>query len=304
MAGLLLACGPALAVPMPEQAPAVEAALGTEAQGGGGADSKVVSQTLLPPDVAKAESQPKLTLVNGKAYLVMDADTGKVLISYHGMDRRAPASLTKVMTALLVLERGRMEQVVTIDKDVERLRDTDSTMLWVEPGDTMTVRDLLYGMMLMSGNDAALVLAKHLAGSEANFVELMNKRAAELGLKDTRFSNAHGLDSRNHYSSAHDLARLSSYAMKNQAFRQLSAAQKADIVISGDVYPIRNYNSLLTAYQGTDGIKIGFTDAAGQTIAASATRDGRRLIAIVLGSDRRFNDAINLLDLGFGLRAS
>ncbi len=197
-----------------------------------------------------------------------------------------------------------MDQVVTVDRDsVERLKNTGSTMLWVEPDDTMTVRDLIYGMMLMSGNDAALILAKHLAGSEAAFVALMNKRAAELGLKDTRFANAHGLDAANHYSTAYDLARLARHAMANGRFREFAAAQRAKIVITGDVYPIRNYNSLLTSYPGADGIKIGFTEAAGQTIIGSAVRGGRRLIVVALGSQQRFLDAHRLLDLGFATRA-
>ena len=289
----LAACGPAAALP---------AALQPDAQVGIAPQARAVQPP--PADLAKAESQPKIAEVKAAAYLLMDAGSGSVLISNGGQQRRAPASLTKIMTALIVLERSKLDRLVTADQaSLDALKDTESSTIGLQAGDRMTVKDLLYGLLLPSGNDAALVLAKAVAGSEKSFVELMNKRAAELDLTHTHFDNPHGLDSRNQYSTAYDLARLTRVAMNNATFREIVATQRQPVTISGDPYSSPNYNELLQLYPGADGVKIGYTDLAGETMIGSAVRDGRRLLVVVLGSNRRAADAMLLLDRGFGLRA-
>ena len=293
----LVACGPGVAVPGAVQgAPAVDGG----AQNGSPAQNATPAP--LPPELAKAESQPAAPGVTGPSYIVMEAGSGRVLLAHRSVERRAPASLTKVMTALMVLERGRLDDIVTVDQSVKSLENTESMLVGLLPGDQISVRDLLYGVLLWSGNDAALVLARHAAGSEEAFVNLMNKRATEMGLVDTRFANTHGLDARNHYSTAYDLARLARLAMQNQTFRDMVATPNRHFTVSGEQYFMYNQNALLQSYTGADGVKIGFTDNAGQTIIGSAIRDGRRLLVVVLGSKNRWADAMALLDLGFGYR--
>lgn len=233
--------------------------------------------------------------------MVLDAATGAVLSEYHAHDRRSPASLTKIMTALVVLERSAdLAAVVTVPEAVTALRA--STLMGVPPGERVTVRDLLYGLLLPSGNDAAVALATHVAGSEPAFVALMNQRARELGLRDTQFTNSHGLDFRDWgspYTSAYDLAVMTQAAVSNATFRQIVATRSYVAPGERAAYPMQNLNTLLGGYAGADGVKIGWTRRAGNTIAASAARGGRRIITVALGSTNRNGDARLLLDVGF-----
>jgi D-alanyl-D-alanine carboxypeptidase (penicillin-binding protein 5/6) len=200
------------------------------------------------------------------------------------------------MTGIMAIE--------SIPLDTWTVSDTDATMLigssvmGLRPGQYITMRDLLYGLMLPSGNDAAIEIAKHVYGTEQAFVEQMNKKAQELGLTDTNFRNPHGLDSPRHYSSAYDLALLGRYAMANEQFRQVAGAQSHWLAPPSD-YELFNGNSLLQAYPGADGIKIGWTEDAGWTLVASAVRDGHRVVVTVLDSEDRDADAAALLDWAF-----
>lgn len=245
---------------------------------------------------------PPLEGVAADSYIVMEASTGRVLAGHQPNKRRPPASLTKVMTALLALERGGLWDVVTIDDEVLNLRN--STLMGLKPGDQVNLVDLLYGLMLPSGNDAAIAVAKHISGSQAAFVQQMNRRAASIGLRDTHFANPHGLDSRrgDHFSTAYDMAQLARVAMNHPAFERLAATSYHVGYTQQrphSQYRMANLNRLLGSYPGADGVKIGFTNGAGQTIIGSATRNGVRLIVAVLGSEDRFTDAAALLDLGF-----
>ncbi len=171
-------------------------------------------------------------------------------------------------------------------------------VMGLRPGVYITMQDLLYGLMLPSGNDAALEIAKNVDGSVEAFVARMNEKAEQLGLRDTHFTNPHGLDSRRHYSSAYDLAMLGRYAMGNEAFRAIAATQYYHLAPPSD-YTLHNGNSLLASYAGAEGIKIGWTDEAGWTFVASAVREGRRVIVAVLNSDDRDGDAAALLDWAY-----
>ena len=179
-----------------------------------------------------------------------------------------------------------------------------STVMGVQPGEHVTVRDLLYGLMLPSGNDAAVALAWHVDGSEQAFVARMNARARALGLRDTSFVNPHGLDFQSWaggYTSAYDLAVMTRAALENGTFRQIVATRTWTARTDRNVYLLQTQNGLLGAYPGADGVKIGWTRRAGQTMVASAARDGHRLIAVVLGSTNRTGDARRLLDEGWKL---
>lgn len=275
-------------------APSVAAAETRAAGQGGGRPG--LPQTGLQ----QAESQPPVPDVTAPSYLVVEADSGRVLLAHGSLQRRAPASLTKVMTALLVLERGNLDDLITVDHAINALENTGSTVMGLEPGEQITVRDLLYGLMLPSGNDAAIALARYIAPNEAAFVALMNRRAMELGMKDTRFANAHGLDANNHYSTAYDLALLTRHAMTVPDFRALAATPVWTAEGRKHTYEMTNYNRLLGSYNGADGVKIGFTDAAAETLIGSVVREGRRLLVVVLGSNQRIADATMLLDRGFG----
>src|SRR3990172_91439 len=178
------------------------------------------------------------------------------------------------MTALLALERGQLDRLVRVDVDASQLGY--SSVMGLRPGEELTLEDLLYGLLLPSGNDAALAVAGHLGGSVARFVDLMNQRAAELGLVNTHFANPHGLDAPEHYSSAADLVRLARTAMANPTFAKIVSTRERTVRGKLATYELRNTNRLLGTYPGVDGVKTGSTDAAGQCLVAAAQRGGGR----------------------------
>jgi D-alanyl-D-alanine carboxypeptidase len=229
----------------------------------------------------------------------VDAETGRVLYGLNEHERRFPASTTKIMTAILAIERASLDEVVVAESDAVRMSAAGSSVMGLVPGTPISMRDLLYGLMLPSGNDAALDIARALAGgSVPAFVDEMNARAGELGLENTNFRNPHGLDRRGHYSSAYDLSMLARYAMANETFREIAATQWHQLAPPFD-YGFANGNSLLATYPGADGVKIGWTDRAGWTFVASAVRDGRRVFVTVLNSEDRDADAAALFDWAF-----
>lgn len=239
---------------------------------------------------------PPAPPVGAPAFAVVDAETGRLLYGVNENERRSPASTTKIMTAILAIE--------TVSADSWTVSETDgsamlgSSVMGLRPGQYIKMRDLLYGLMLPSGNDAAIEIAKNVDGTVKDFVGRMNAKAAELGMENTNFQNPHGLDRRQHYSTAFDLSLLGRYAMKNAQFREIVGAQYYQLEPPAD-YGLYNGNSLLAKYPGADGIKIGWTDRAGWTLVASAVRDGRRLIVTVLDSPDRDADAAALLDWAF-----
>ena len=225
--------------------------------------------------------------VVAKSALLMDATTGQVIYAKNAHERRAQASTTKIMTALVVLERARLDEVVTAGPDINKI---EPVVIGLHPGDKLTVEQLLYGMLLNSGNDAAVALAEHVGGSVSKFAEMMNAKAAELGLKDTHFVTPNGLDADGHYTSAYDLAVLTRVAMSNTVFEKIVSTK--EYRIEGPVrWIFKNSNRLLDSFPGADGVKTGFTDNAGRCLVASATRKGHRAIAVALNSDTMYEDA-------------
>lgn len=234
--------------------------------------------------------------LSASAAVVLDEASGEVVFEQDAHRRLAPASLTKVATAMVVLESGiGLDTVVTTDVDSTLMYG--SSVMGLEPGDQFTVRDLLYGLLLPSGNDAALALGRAVAGSDAAFVAMMNDLVERLGLTDTHFANAHGLGSRDHYSSAYDLALLSRYAMTDPTFAE-TVRTPSWVATGSRTIELPNVNPFL-AYPGADGLKTGYTNRAGKTLIASATRDGHRLYAVLLNAPDRDGDAWKLMDWAF-----
>ena len=229
----------------------------------------------------------------------MDAADGRVLLNRGGDAHRSPASLTKVMTLLLALERGEPAASVTVGEEVLNLRF--STLMGLQPGEQLSLLDVCYGMMYPSGNDAAMAIGAHIAGSVDAFVVLMNQRARQLGMWNTSYANPHGLDSRNgdHYTTARDLAVLTRFTMQRAGFREIVSGRTRTARGQRVTYPLFNGNTFLSSYPGADGVKAGYTRRAGHTIIATATRGGRQLIAVALGTVQRDTDARRLLDAGW-----
>ena len=235
-----------------------------------------------------------LPVIPARSYILVDETSGAVLAESNATRRLPPASVTKIATAILLLELGHLGDVVTVDVDFNEL-DSDSTVMGLAVGERYTFRDLLYGLMLPSGNDAALAIAHAVSGDEARFVNTMNALAARLELTDTHFTDPHGLGGPDHYTSARDLASLTRYGFTLPGFAEIVGRTRWDTHGSKQI-ELWNSNVFLYMYDGADGVKIGYTEAADRTLVASATRDGHRLIAVVLGDSYAATHAGNLLD--------
>ncbi len=234
--------------------------------------------------------------------VLMDAASGKVLIEKNAHEPRAPASLTKIMTLLLAFEDIQAGKASLDDRVVASaaVREPKGTTIFLEEGEIMSLRDVLLGVAVASGNDAAVAVAEHLAGTQEKFAERMNRRARELGMMNTQFKNPHGLDAEGHYMSAYDMALLAREACKHPELLEMTAVFQ-DYLRDGKTWLV-NRNRLVRFYDGADGLKTGHTTKAKYCLAATAKRDNLRLIAVVMGapdSDTRFNETRSLLNYGF-----
>lgn len=237
--------------------------------------------------------------VEAAAYLVVDGDTGASLLESNADARLAPASLTKIATAIVVLERNPdLDQVIEVNPDIIKLLIEDSSSMKLLPGDRFSLRELLYGLLLVSGNDAAIELAKALFGSEQAMVREMNRLAKNLNLRDTHFTDVHGLGGPDHYTSARDLARLSAHAMNLPVFREIVGTETHTTSGSQEIF-LYNFNPLLNYTPGVDGIKTGYTEQAGPTFVVSALRDGHRVYVVILNAKAYPFDAIALLEWAY-----
>ncbi|MSQ31214.1 MAG: D-alanyl-D-alanine carboxypeptidase [Dehalococcoidia bacterium] len=239
--------------------------------------------------------------ISGDAAILLDEASGVTLFQKDAHARLPPASLTKIMTALVALEQGHLDAEVTVNIDSRRMRG--STVMGLVPGDRLTLEDLLYGLMLPSGNDAALALAEHVSGSTEAFVAAMNQRAADLGLVDTHFANPHGLDAAAHYTSAFDLAVLARVAMQRPDFRKIANTKYRVVMGAVATYTLGTLNPLYDRLSGVDGVKTGYTRTARQTLVGSVTRDGHRVLVVVLRSSDRASDGAALLNWAFAAHA-
>jgi D-alanyl-D-alanine carboxypeptidase len=256
------------------------------------------------PTPTPTPSPTPAPFITGTAAYVIDADTGRVLYTLNSTLQLPIASTTKIMTAIVTIENANLYQGVIVQQsDLDQVPPGASTAGLVA-GDYFRLRTLLYGLLLPSGTDASLVIARTVAGSTANFVAMMNAKAHLLHLTHTHFSSPHGYSSVDHYSSAADMVTLANYAMSNALFADIVAQHSYDVRPSlyTHAYSWENTNALLTTYQGADGVKTGWTDAAGVCLVFSARRHGHHLIGVELQApsyDDVFADAAKLLDLGF-----
>lgn len=234
----------------------------------------------------------RVEAISAHSAIVLDATTGRVLYEKNADEPGLIASTTKIMTALVVCEQCNVLDRMAIPKEAVGI---EGSSMYLREGEILTVQELLYGLMLSSGNDAAVALAIYCGGTVSGFVEQMNDKAKVLGLSQTHFENPNGLDSPGHYSTARDLATLAAYAMKNPVFHKTVSAKTVSV---GQRY-LRNHNKLLWQLSGADGVKTGYTKAAGRTLVSSAVRDGRRLVAVTLRDPDDWRDHAVLLEEGF-----
>ncbi len=236
--------------------------------------------------------------VSAKSAVLIDAESGAVLYGKDENTRRGMASTTKVMTALVALEQIALDTLVTVDPDACGI---EGSSVYLFPEEEITVETLLYALMLQSANDAAEALAYAVSGSVEGFVALMNEKADSLGLSDTHFENPHGLDGKEHYTTALELAKIAAEALKNETFRKIVSTEKKAIPLhNGDATRLLvNHNRLLREYDDIIGVKTGYTKACGRTLVSAAAQDGVTLICVTLDDGNDWKDHRALLDWGF-----
>ena len=233
--------------------------------------------------------------INARSACVIDFDTGTILYEKNAYQKRPMASTTKIMTAIIALETCSLNDDVPISGKAAYM---DGSTMGLKEGKTVKMKDLLYGLLLCSGNDAAVAIAEFCGGSKEAFAEMMNQKAIEIGAFETSFSNPHGLDAENHYTTAYDLAKIARYALKNPTFNQI--VQTNDYLYEGRT--LRSTNEMLQGYEGADGVKTGYTGLAGRCLVTSATRNNMRLISVVLFCDTknmRTSSSRRILDYSF-----
>ena len=230
--------------------------------------------------------------VSAKRACVLDTVSGRMLFQQNSNEQSLIASTTKIMTALIVCEQCNVLDRMRIPKEAVGI---EGSSMYLKEGEVLTLQELLYGLMLSSGNDAAVALAIYCGGTVEGFTQLMNDKARILGLRDTHFENPNGLDAPGHYSTARDLAVLAAYAMQNPIFAKTVSAKNVRV---GDRY-LTNHNKLLWRLEGADGVKTGYTRAAGRILVSSALRQGRRLVAVTIDAPDDWNDHARLLNEGF-----
>jgi len=248
------------------------------------------------PKLALASENPQ---VQAPSCVLMEATTGKIVWAKNPDQRMAPASLTKVLTALIALERGDLNDKIKVGPNPPRV---EGTRVYLVEGEEATLENLLYAMLLNSGNDAALAIAEHFGGSQQGFARLMNEKAAALGARNSHFVSPNGLSDPNHYTTSRDLAVIARAALQNPDFRKIVATKTRPWNGQDWQTTLINQNKLLWKYPGADGVKTGYTTEARNTLIASATRNGQSFIAVVLDEPRGSvaeQDAAALLDYGF-----
>lgn len=257
-------------------------------------------------EVKSEETQPEAVYVyageggvevSAVSAALLDADGGRLLFA-HNADQSLPmASTTKIMTAVVVLENAVLDAEYRVTKEATNI---EGSSLYLCEGEVFTVEELLYGLMLESGNDAAVALAIATAGDVESFVELMNRKCAELGLRHTHFANPNGLTAEGHYTTANELARITAYALTVPKFTEICSTQYICLESDGHITRyLRNHNRLLTSYEGMFGVKTGYTMAAGRCLVTAAERNGMRLIAVTLNDRNDWADHRKMLDYGF-----
>lgn len=240
---------------------------------------------------------PITTNAYARSVVLMDLDSGRVLYEKNKDEKRLVASISKIMTAVLALENGNLDDVVEIGDDVLKMYGSN---IYISPGDKLTLRDLLYGLILRSGNDAAISIALHIGTTEANFVEMMNKKAKELGMMSTIYENPHGLDEETkNYTTAYDMAKLSRYAYKIEEYRKISSTKKWIVQANNKTDIWYNRNKLLFRYKYATGGKTGYTPKAGRTLVSTASKDNLNLTIVSLDDYDHYKNHEELYEYAF-----
>lgn len=254
---------------------------------------------LLLSGVAQSSSAAPNIFTQAKGAALIDVSSGRILYSDNGDTPMRIASLTKIMTAIVAIENGNLTDMVKTGK---RAVGREGSSIYLQLGEQMSLSNMLYGLMLRSGNDAATAIAEHVGGSEEGFVHLMNEKAQLLGLANTQFQNPHGLDAESHYSSANDLAKLTAYSLRNNAFAEIVGTKVKSVPNPHEKWEYRwpNKNKMLAMYEGADGVKTGYTKKALRCLVSSATREGQQLAAVTINDGDDWADHRKLLDWGFG----
>ena len=248
--------------------------------------------------LAKDEDEEEIDITSRIA-LIYDRASGKILYEKNGNKQTPMASTTKIMTAIVVLENAKLTDTVTITLKAASI---GGSRLGLKKNDKITVNDLLYGLMLRSGNDAAVALAIHVGGSIEGFADMMNEKAAELGLSNSHFIVHHGLDNEGHYTTAYELAKIADYALKIDKFKEIVGTKVTTIYINGYAKKINNTNNLLGSVSGVYGVKTGFTNGAGRCLVTACKRDDLDIITVIIGADTnniRSKDTIKLIQYAY-----
>lgn len=240
-----------------------------------------------------SENSPSISARSAALY---EPETKSFVYTKNPHERLGMASTTKIMSALIALENVSLDTQIKVD---DRAIGTDGSSIYLEQGEILSAEDLLYALMLSSANDAAEALAYEICGSIEGFCDMMNDRAEELGLKDTRFSNPHGLDAKEHYTSAYDLAIISAEALKNPKFKEIVSTKRREIGSNSKTRVLVNHNKLLKQYDGCIGVKTGYTKATGRSLVGAAEKDGVCLISVTIDAPNDWSDHKKLLDFGF-----
>lgn len=268
---------------------------------------KIISVSILITIIftlnVKAEEM-KAPDVKALGAVLMDEKSGRVLWEKNAFEPLANASTTKIMTCILAIESGKLDETVTASKNAAI---QPKTQMGLSVGEQIKLKDLLYALMLQSSNDAAVAIAEHISGSVDDFCSLMNEKAQDIGAVDTNFETPNGLDKGEHHSTAYDMAVITCYAIKNETFTHIINTRQVNIKSDRRTYTVVNKNRLLNEYDGAIGVKTGFTGKAGNCFVGAAERDGMKLVSVVLGSgwgkvgkERKWIDTKNILNYGFG----
>lgn len=254
--------------------------------------------TLVPYSVGAAPAVSAPPSIHAQAAALIDVTSGRILFSHLG-DKSLPiASLTKIMTAIVAIERGKLTDQVEVSRNAY---GKEGSSIYLKLGEKMSLHHMLYGLMLRSGNDAATAIAEHVGGSLEGFVYMMNEKAQELGMTDSHFANPHGLDQEGHYASANDLAKLTAYSLKNPIFQEIVKTSVKRVPNPNEKWDTiwSNKNKMLSMYEGSDGVKTGYTKVAKRCLVSSATRKGQQLAVVTLNDSDDWADHARLLDFGF-----
>ena len=250
-------------------------------------------------EIIETMANSKYLILNSKNAILYDNTYNQILYEKNAYDRVPNASTTKVLTAIVAYEKGNLSDIVTVSKNAALIGGSGINL---RTNDKVSLEDLIKGLMVHSGNDAAVAIAEHVGGSIENFCNMMNEKAKDIGLENTNFVTPHGLDRENHYSTAYDLVKMSEYLLNIEFLANIVKERSVTIKVNDVARTIGTTNEMLSFYEGADGVKTGFTGDAGRCLISSATKDGRKLISVVLGcgtKKQRTVDSVKLLDYGF-----